>query len=129
VLNPNLARRILVERPKNLSALLAIELDILELRENARPPRNDSRDPNERIKVRLTKVAKGVRRREFGDADVNFGVDTGVVGEGEEDNVKGDVVEDGEHGGGAVGEEVGEDRFRVGKVEEGDFEGFRVDCE
>lgn len=78
--------------------------------------------------MRLAQIAEGVRGRELGDADVDFGVNAGVVREGEEDHVECDLVEDGQHGGRAVGEEVGEDGLRVGQVDERDFERLGVDC-
>ena len=124
----DLGARVLVERPQDLSTPPAVELDILELGEDATPPRDDSAHAHERVEMDLTQVAQGVAGGEFGDSDVDFGVDAGVGGVEEEDNVEGDFVEEGEHGGGRVGEEVGEDRFAVREVEERDVEGLGVDC-
>lgn len=49
-------------------------------------------------------------------------MDALVRGVVHEDGVERNFVEDGEHRVGRVVEEVGNDRLRVGEVEEGDFE-------
>lgn len=111
--DPDLARRVLEEGPEHFSALAAVELDVLELREDSRAASDDTADANEGVEMRLTQVAEGVRSRQFGDADVDFGVDASVVRESKEDNVERDLVKDGEHRRRRVGEEIGEDRLRV----------------
>lgn len=124
----NLGTRVLVEWTEDVSTLATIELDILELRVDAAPPRDDSRDPDEGVEVDLSEVAQGVGRRELRNADVHLGMDTSVGGVEEEDDVEGYLVEEGEHRRGRVGEEVREDGLAVGEVEEGHFERLGVDC-
>ena len=66
----------------------------------------------------MTKLAEGKGRGELGDADVDLRVDPVVVGVVELDDVEGDRVEEREHDGRAVGEEVADDWLRVGEVQE-----------
>lgn len=124
----DLARGVLEEGSEDLSALATVELDVFELREDARPAGDDSADAHEGIEVRLAQVTEGVGGRQLGDADVDLGVNASVVREREEDDLERDLVEDREHCRRRVGEEVGEDGLRVGQMQEGNLERFGVNC-
>lgn len=73
-----------------------------------------------------TEVAQRVADRQLGDPDVDFRVDALVIRVVIDDGSEGDFVENSEHGGRRVEEEVGKDRFRIGQVDVGDLERFRV---
>lgn len=126
IADPHFLRRILIERPQDSTTLPTIKLDILQLRKHPAPARHHARHPHQIIQIRSAQVAQGRRKREVGYAHVHFGVDALVLGVVDEDGGKGYFVEDGEHGGGRVGEEVGEDGFRECKVEVRDLERLGV---
>ena len=109
--NLNLCCRILVEGAENEATLKAIELDIFELWKDATALGDNARDTDEIIKVGTSEVAKSGRDRQLSDADMDLRVDTFVVGVIEQDRTEGVTIEDGEHGCGAVGKEISENRF------------------
>ena len=124
--NLDLCCHILVEGAKNEATLKAIELEIFELWKDTAAPGDNARDADEIIKVGTSEVARSGRDRQLGDADMDLRVDTFVVGVIEQDRMEGDTVKDGEHGCGAVGEEISENRFQVSQVQVGHLEGFGI---
>lgn len=111
ITNLHLLRRVLVKRSQHSPTLLAVKLDILQLREHTTASCHDPIDTDEVVEVGSAEVAQGRAEGEVRDADVDFGVDAPVCGVVDEDGVERDFVEDFEHGCGGVGEEVGEDGF------------------
>jgi hypothetical protein len=79
-INFDLLLCVLIERSQYSTALPAIKLDIFKLRENTAAPSDDSRDTDEIVEIRSTKVAECRGGRELGDANVNFRVDSFVGG-------------------------------------------------
>lgn len=63
--------------------------------------------------MNLAKISQCVGCREFGDSDVHFSMDALVVRVIELDGFKGDGVKVGKHGGGTIGEKVGQDSLGV----------------
>lgn len=74
VADSDLLRRILIEGTEDRTALPAVELDVLELREDARTSCHDTRHPDEIVQVAATQVTKRRAKRQVCDADVHFGV-------------------------------------------------------
>jgi hypothetical protein len=105
----HLFRSILIKWTQDGAALSAIEFDILELREYTRPPGYDARHTDKVIQIACAEVAQGRAQRQISDTDVNFGVNTLVIGIVYENRSEGDLVENCEHCGRRVGEKVGED--------------------
>lgn len=95
------------ERAQRDVAFFAVEANVFELGEDAGAAGDDAADADEAVEVRLAQLPQSVVDGEVGDADVDFGVDAGVVGVVEESHVHGDLVEDLEDLGWCVGEEVG----------------------
>lgn len=71
----HLLRRILIERTKHSATLLAIKLDVLQLREHAGAPGHHARHAHERVQVRPAQVAQRRAEREVRNAHVHLGVD------------------------------------------------------
>ena len=61
----HLARRILIERSKHSTALLAVKLDILKLREDTAATRHDARYAHKLVELRATQVAQGDGERDL----------------------------------------------------------------
>ena len=79
IANLDLSRRVLVEGAQYGTALLAVELDILELREHAAAPCDDARNAYELVELGAAQIAKGDRQWDLRDADVDLGFDAKVV--------------------------------------------------
>lgn len=124
--HPNLFVRILMERTQNGAALAAIELDVLQLREDTRSTGHHSLDANELIEMRPAKVAEFANVGVVGDANVNFRVNTVVCWVVKCDNLKRDSVENREHGSWATRKEVGQVLVCINEMKEGDFKRFSV---
>lgn len=124
--NSDLLHRVLVERTQRASALAAVKLDILELREHARPTGHNTRNPNETVEVALTEISKCIGGGKIGDSDVNLVVNEPVGWVVEEDDLQGDFVKDLEQCLGRVGKEIGKCRLVGSKMIVVDFQRFRV---
>ncbi|KAJ6443533.1 hypothetical protein O9K51_04712 [Purpureocillium lavendulum] len=107
---------LLLEGAERDAALGAVELDVLELREDAGAAGDDAADAYEAVEVRLAQLAEGVVDGEVEDADVDLGVDALVVGVVQQHHVHGHLVEELEHLGRGVGQEVGEDGLALREV-------------
>jgi hypothetical protein len=107
----HLLRSVLIERTQDGAALSAVELDVLELREYARPPGHDTGHTNEVIQVTRAEVAQRGTQWQVGDAGVHLRVDTLIVGIVHENRGQSDLVKNCEHCGRRVCEKVGEDGF------------------
>jgi hypothetical protein len=103
---------VLVKRAQDGTAFLAVEFDVFELREDARPSGDHTGYTNEVVQISRAEVTERGAQREVGDADVHLRVDAFVVGVVNENGCKCDLVKNLEHCGGRVGEEVGEDGLR-----------------
>lgn len=69
---------VLEERTERRATFSAIKLDVFELREDTRSASDHSGDLDETVEVALSQVSQRERRREFGDSDVDFRVDSVV---------------------------------------------------
>lgn len=110
-----------------MTALAAVKFDVFELGEDAGPTSDDASNADEAVEVVLTEVAEGEGGGELGNSDVNLRVDGLVRGVVEEDRLQGDLIKEREHRLRRIGEEVGKNGARGTEVQEGHFEGFRVD--
>lgn len=126
VVDPDLLVRVLIERAKDGAALLAVELDILELREYTTATRDDAADAYERVQVRASEIAQRVRRRDIGDARVDLTVDVVVLGKVDEHAFHDDLGHEVEHSTRTSHHEERQERSRIGEVDEGDFERLGV---
>ena len=105
-------RGVLVERAQDRAALLAVELDVFQLREDSRPSRDHAGYANEVVQIARAEVAERGAQRQVRDPDVHFRVDPLVVGVVYENRGECDLVKNLEHRGRRVGEEVSEDGLR-----------------
>ena len=118
----DLTRRVLVEGTQYGTTLLAVELDILKLREHAATPCYDARNAYQLVELSTSQIAKGDRQWDLRDADVDLGFDAKVVRIVDQDRVHRDIVEYLKHGGRRVREKVSQNGLAVCQVEIRDFE-------
>lgn len=90
----HLLGRILEKRTERGPTLAAVEFDILQLGKHPGPPRHHPRDPDETVQVALPQIPQGQAGRQFGDPDVDLGMDPFVRRVIEEDGFERDVVKD-----------------------------------
>jgi hypothetical protein len=117
VTNPDFLGRVLVERAEDSTTLPAVELDILELGEDATPPCHNTRYTDKVVKVRPTQVSQRRAEWEIGNAHMHFVMDAFVRREIDEDCVEGDFIEDFEHSGRRVGKKVSQNGLGKSKME------------
>lgn len=122
VANADFFAGFLDERPKRNTAVLAIEVDFLQLREYSASPRDDARHSNEVVEMSTPQIAKCHSRRQIGDTDVDFGVDAFVMGKADENDRKCNLIENVKHGAWANNEEVCNSREIFSEVSVRDLE-------
>ena len=105
-----------MERTKCYTALGAVELDILKLREDARSSGDDTADPDKTVQVGLAKLTKCVVHGEIKDADMNLRVNTLVVRIVQKNDIHGNFVEELDHFSRRVGQKVSEDGLAFGEM-------------
>ena len=115
-----------MDRADDEAAPAAVVHHLLELREHPRAPRDDARDLDQAVQVRLADVADLVQDGELGDADVDVARDALVRGVELERLLLGDVVEDAEHVRGRVRDPDREHGLALGEVEVGHLDALAV---
>ena len=109
IANFHFLRGILIEWTQDGIALSAVELDVLELGEYARPPGHDASHADKIVQVARAKLAQRGTQRQVGDANVHFRVNTLVTWVINENCGESDLVKDGEHDSRRIGKKVGKD--------------------
>ena len=112
----HLAGRILIEWAEDCTTFAAVELDVLQLREDTGTASDDARYSNKGIEIRPPEVAERDCDGEIGHADMHVWVYPLVRRIVQQDSTERDFVKDSQHGSGTVEEEVRDDGLRVGKM-------------
>lgn len=117
---------ILIKGTKHRFALLAIELDILQLREDASPTSDHSRHANEIVKMGAAKITKSQAEWEIRNSYMNFSVYTRISRVVDENCGQRDFIKDFKHCSGRISQEISQDWLRECKVGVRNLKRFRV---
>ena len=119
-------RRVDLEGAQRAAAGEAVDVRLVQLREDARAPRDDATDADQRVQVRLPDVPDRVADGQVADAHEHRGVDGCVGGVALGNLQPGALVEERQDLRGRVRHPDGQDGLELGQVQVGHFQALSV---
>jgi hypothetical protein len=107
---------LLLEGPDGNTTLGAVELDILELREDTTSSSNNAAYTDKTVEMQLAQLSESVVHGQVKDAYVDVRVNTLIIRVMQKNHIHGDFIEELQNFRSRVCQEVGQDSFAFGQV-------------